>query len=117
MQDDLEGRAPELVEISVSTDPGAGIIYEAIAELLDISVKELRKHEKLDTTDLSPTGGLMRAFDEIIKRQLSPVWHTISPKIRQLVDDMKTLRNLANYLLKFDAVTYLKYLENLRVTD
>lgn len=117
VQDDLEGKAPELVEISVLTDPGAGIIYEAIAELLDISVKELRKHEKLDTTDLSPTEGLMRAFDEIIRRQLSPVWHTVSPKIRQLVDDMKTLRNLANYLLKFDAVTYLKYLENLRVTD
>lgn len=117
VQDDLEVKAPELVEISVLTDPGAGIIYEAIAELLDISVKELRKHEKLDTTDLSPTEGLLRAFDEIIKRQLSPVWHTISPKIRQLVDDMKTLRSLASYLLKFDAVTYLKYLENLRVTD
>lgn len=117
VQDDFEGKAPELIEISVLTDAGAGIIYEAIAELLDISVKELRKHEKLDTTDLSPTQGLMRAFDEIVKRQLAPVWHTVSPKIRQLVDDMKTLRNLANFLLKFDAVTYLKYLENLRVTD
>lgn len=117
VQDDFDGKAPELVEISILTDPGASIIYEAIAELLDISVKELRKHEKLDTTDLSPTQGLMRAFDEIIKRQLAPVWHTVSPKIRQLVDDMKTLRNLANYLLKFDAVTYLRYLENLKVTD
>ena len=50
-------------------------------------------------------------------RQLAPVWHTVPPKIRQLVDDMRTLRSLANYLLKFDAVTFFRYLENLRATD
>ena len=107
----------QLVEISLPTDPGASIIYEAIAELLDLSVKELRRHEKLDTTDLSPSQGLTSAFDETIKRQLSSVWHTVSPKIRQLVADMKTLRSLAAYLLKFDSITFLNYLENLRTTD
>ena len=117
VQDDFEGAAPELVEVSVSADPEANIIYEAIAELLDASVKELRKHEKLDTTDLSPSQGLTSAFDETIRRQLAPVWHTVPPKIRQLVDDMRTLRSLANYLLKFDAVTFFRYLENLRATD
>jgi DNA excision repair protein ERCC-4 len=117
VQDDFEMAAPELVEVSVCADPAASIIYEAIAELLDASVKELRKHEKLDTTDLSPSQGLTSAFDETIKRQLAPVWHTVPPKIRQLVDDMRTLRSLANYLLKFDAVTFFRYLENLRATD
>eukprot|EP00889_Picochlorum_renovo_P003448 jgi/Picre1/30478/NNA_005842.t1 len=87
VQDDFENKAPQLVEVSLAADPGASIIYEAIAELLDVSVKELRKHERLDTTDLSPSQGLT------------------------------TLRSLANYLLKFDAITFLKYLENLRVTD
>lgn len=107
----------QLVEVSLAADPGASIIYEAIAELLDVSVKELRKHERLDTTDLSPSQGLTSAFDETVKKQLAPVWHTVSPKIRQIVADMRTLRSLANYLLKFDAITFLKYLENLRVTD
>jgi DNA excision repair protein ERCC-4 len=117
VQDDFEGAAPELVEVSVCADPGASIIYECIAELLDTSVKELKKHEKLDATDLSPSQGLTSAFDETVKRQLAPVWHTVPPKIRQLVDDMRTLRSLANYLLKFDAVTFFRYLENLRSTD
>lgn len=116
VQDDFEASAPELVEVSVCADQEASIIYEAIAELLDASVKELRKHEKLDTTDLTPSQGLTSAFDETIKRQLAPVWHTVPPKIRQLVDDMRTLRSLANYLLKFDAVTFFRYLENLRAT-
>ena len=117
VQDDFEAAAPQLVEVSVCADPEANIIYEAIAELLDASVKELRKHEKLDTTDLTPSQGLTSAFDETIKRQLASVWHTVPPKVRQLVDDMRTLRSLATYLLKFDAVTFFRYLENLRTTD
>ena len=35
----------------------------------------------------------------------------------QLVQDLKTLRALAEYLLRFDAVTFLMYLENLRATE
>ena len=117
VQDDFEMAAPELVEVSVCADPEANIIYEAIAELLDASVKELRKHEKLDTTDLTPSQGLTSAFDETIRLQLASVWHTVPPRVRQLVDDMRTLRSLATYLLKFDAVTFFRYLENLRTTD
>ena len=71
----------QLVEITLPPDPGASIIYEAISELLDASVKELRKYERLDTTDLTPSKGLTSSFDETIKRQLAPVWHTVSPKI------------------------------------
>ena len=35
----------------------------------------------------------------------------------QLVQDLRTLRALAEYLLRFDAVTFLMYLENLRATE
>lgn len=35
----------------------------------------------------------------------------------QLVNDLRTLRILAEYLLRFDAVTFLAYLENLRATE
>ncbi len=117
VQDEFEMAAPELVEVSVCADPEANIIYEAIAELLDASVKELKKLEKLDTADLTPSQGLTSAFDETIRLQLASVWHTVPPKVRQLVDDMRTLRSLATYLLKFDAVTFFRYLENLRTTD
>lgn len=35
----------------------------------------------------------------------------------QLVQDLRTLRALAEYLLRFDSVTFLMYLENLRATE
>ena len=37
--------------------------------------------------------------------------------VLQLVQDLRTLRALAEYLLRFDAVTFLMYLENLRATE
>lgn len=35
----------------------------------------------------------------------------------QIVADLKTLRSLANYMLRFDAVTFFSYLETLRSTE
>lgn len=35
----------------------------------------------------------------------------------QIVNDLKTLRGLAEQLLSFDAITFLSYLDNLRITE
>ena len=41
---------------------------------------------------LPPLQGLFRSFDEAVRRQLAPIWHTVSPKTRQIVADLRTLR-------------------------
>jgi DNA excision repair protein ERCC-4 len=117
VQEDLEARPPELVEVSLPCDPGAALVYEALAELVDSCIKELRKLERLDTTDLTPSQGLSSSFDETIRRQLAPIWHTVSPKTRQIVADLRTLRTLAGLLNKLDPITFLTYLDTLRVTE
>ena len=35
----------------------------------------------------------------------------------QIVSDLRALRTLAEHLLSFDAVTFLAYLDNLRITE
>ncbi|GAB4818898.1 hypothetical protein N2152v2_005944 [Parachlorella kessleri] len=114
---DLEARPPELVELSVGMSGAMGLVYDAIAELMDACVKELRKSNKLDTTDLTLDQGLLKSFDEIVRRQLNTVWHTVAPKTKQIVTDLRTLRSLAAYLLRFDPLTFLTYLDSLRVTE
>lgn len=39
-----------------------------------------------------PPQSLFRNFDELVRRQLAPIWHTVSPKTRQIVADLRTLR-------------------------
>ena len=43
--------------------------------------------------------------------------HTQRMRLLQLVSDLRTIRTLMEFLLQFDAVTYLTYLENLRATE
>jgi DNA excision repair protein ERCC-4 len=105
------------VELSQPADPGAALVYEALSELMDACVRDLRKNERLDTSDLTASRGLLASFDEAVRRQLAPVWHTVAPRTRQLVADLRTLRALASYLLRFDAVTFLTYLDTLRATE
>jgi DNA excision repair protein ERCC-4 len=105
------------VELSQAADPGAALAYEALSELMVACVRELRKHERLDTTDLTPSRGLLASFDDAVRRQLAPVWHTVAPRTRQIVADLRTLRALASYLPRFDAVTFLAYLDTLRATE
>lgn len=86
-------------------------------EVMDACLKEMRKTNKVDVEDLTVENGLFKSFDEIVKRQLDPIWHTLGKKTKQLVTDLKTLRKLLDYLVRYDAVTYLKYLDSLRASE
>ena len=59
-------------------------IYDAISDLVDSCVKELRKSNKIDTSELTLEHGLFKSFDDIVRRQLDSVWHTVSPKTKQV---------------------------------
>lgn len=114
---DLERDPPEVVDIRVPMSPYMNGIQKAIIEVMDACLKEMRKTNKVDVEDLTVENGLFKSFDEIIRRQLDPIWHTLGKKTKQLVSDLKTLRKLLDYLVRYDAVTYLKYLDSLRASE
>ncbi|AQK60718.1 DNA repair endonuclease UVH1 [Zea mays] len=98
------------------TPPMRGI-QAAVLATMDACLKELRRTNKVDVEDLTVDKGLFKSFDEIVRRQLDPIWHTLGKKTKQLVADLRTLRKLLDYLVRYDAVTYLKYLDTLRVSE
>ncbi|KAF5177658.1 Dna repair endonuclease uvh1 [Thalictrum thalictroides] len=114
---DLEKNPPIVVDIRVSLSPNMEGIQKAVIEAMGACLKEIRKTNKVDVEDLTLENGLFKSFDEIVRRQLDPIWHTLGRKTKQLVSDLKTLRKLLDYLVRYDAVTYLKYLDTLRVSE
>lgn len=64
--------------------PAMGEIYQATSELLDACIKELRKTNKVDTSELAIESGLFKAFDDVVRRQLDSVWHTVSLRTKQV---------------------------------
>lgn len=63
-------------------------IYQAISELMDACIKEMRKSNKIDTTELTVENGIFKSFDDIIRRQLDSIWHTVSPRTKQVQETM-----------------------------
>ncbi|XP_015896676.3 DNA repair endonuclease UVH1 isoform X1 [Ziziphus jujuba] len=114
---ELEKDPPQVVDIRVPMTKSMLGIQKAIVEVMDACLKEMRKTNKVDVEDLTVENGLFKSFDEIVRRQLDPIWHMLGKKTKQLVSDLKTLRKLLDYLDRYDAVTYLKYLDTLRVSE
>ncbi|KAK2970371.1 hypothetical protein RJ640_012951 [Escallonia rubra] len=117
VSEDLERDPPEVVDIRVPMTGYMVGIQKAVIEVMDACLKEMRKTNKVDVEDLTVENGLFKSFDEIVRRQLDPIWHTLGKKTKQLVSDLKTLRKLLEYLVRYDAVTYLKYLDSLRASE
>ncbi|AQK60715.1 DNA repair endonuclease UVH1 [Zea mays] len=114
---DLERAPPDVVDVRVPMTPPMRGIQAAVLATMDACLKELRRTNKVDVEDLTVDKGLFKSFDEIVRRQLDPIWHTLGKKTKQLVADLRTLRKLLDYLVRYDAVTYLKYLDTLRVSE
>ncbi|XP_021673160.2 DNA repair endonuclease UVH1 isoform X1 [Hevea brasiliensis] len=117
VSEELERAPPEVVDVRVPMTKYMLGIQKAIVEVMDACLKEMRKTNKVDIDDLTVENGLFKSFDEIVRRQLDPIWHILGKKTKQLVSDLKTLRKLLDYLVRYDAVSYLKYLDTLRVSE
>ncbi|KAJ4712620.1 DNA repair endonuclease UVH1 [Melia azedarach] len=117
VSEELERNPPVVVDIRVPMTKYMAGIQKAILEVMDACLKEMRKTNKVDVEDLTVENGLFKSFDEILRRQLDPIWHMLGKKTKQLVSDLKTLRKLLDYLVRYDAVSYLKYLNTLRVSE
>lgn len=97
---ELEKDPPVVVDIRVAMSKNMVGIQKAIIEVMDACLKEMRKTNKVDVEDLTVENGLFKSFDEIVRRQLDPIWHTLGKKTKQLVSDLKTLRKLLDYLVR-----------------
>nr|XP_048289185.1 DNA repair endonuclease XPF isoform X2 [Myodes glareolus] len=114
----LEQHKPEVVEIHVSMTPAMLSIQTAILDILSACLKELKCHNpSLEVEDLSLENALGKPFDKTIRHYLDPLWHQLGAKTKSLVQDLKILRTLLQYLSQYDCVTFLNLLESLRATE
>ncbi|KAK9493170.1 hypothetical protein V1508DRAFT_110892 [Lipomyces doorenjongii] len=105
----------DVIEVSVSLTPSMKEIQTAVLECVDICLRELRRSNNtildLDDDEWAVENALHSNFDVRIRRQLDPVWHRLSYKSRQMVADLTTLRQILNYLLNYDCVSFNKMLD------
>lgn len=109
----LEGRKKaEVIELEVPMTDAMQDIQNAVLQCVEASISELKKaNPGLEVEDWTLDSALHRNFDQIIRRQLDPVWHRTTFKTRQVVRDLSLLRSILHALLTYDAVNFNKYLD------
>lgn len=111
----LEGKKKaEVIELEVPMTDAMTDIQNSIMECVEVSIKELKKtNAGLEMDDWNIDSALHKSFDIIIRRQLDAVWHRVSWKTKQIVNDLTVLRGMLHTLLSYDAVSFNKHLDTI----
>ncbi|KAM8934621.1 DNA repair endonuclease XPF [Pelodytes ibericus] len=114
----LEKHKPEVVELHISMTPAMLAIQASILDIMNACLKELKRYNPaLEVEDLSLENAVGKAFDKTIRHYLDPLWHQLGAKTKSLVQDLKILRTLLQYLSQYDCVTFLNLLESMRASE
>ena len=74
---------------------GMRAIQNAVLECVEVSIGELKKAGTgLELDDWTLDSALHKSFDVIVRRQLDPMWHRVSYRTRQIVNDLTVLRSI-----------------------
>ncbi|KAG8432939.1 hypothetical protein GDO86_017269 [Hymenochirus boettgeri] len=114
----LDRHKPEVIELHVSMTPAMLSIQSSILDIMNACLKELKRYNPaLEVEDLSLENALGKPFDKTIRHYLDPLWHQLGAKTKSLVQDLKILRTLLQYLSQYDCVTFLNLLESMRASE
>lgn len=103
---------PRVYEISVRPTARVVSIQQALKTLLLSTIRELkRSRPDVDLDHTTPDQSLFLAYEQMIRKQLDPVWHSLGSTVKQHIIDLRTLRVLMQYVDQYDAVSFLQYLE------
>lgn len=114
VNDDLQKRKADVVELYQPLTPAMLDIQTAILECMELTLAEIKRSNtyvrpllipqptnqadpivpQLEIDDLTVENALFSTFDRLVRSQLDPVWHKVGPKTRGLVNDLSTLRKL-----------------------
>ncbi|XP_067940191.1 DNA repair endonuclease XPF-like [Watersipora subatra] len=118
VKDSLEKSEPEVIELGVPTSAAMKGCQMALLELINLCIKELRMcNSSLDLEGINYENLISTAFDAVIRVQLEPIWHQLTSKTKQLVSDLKLLRELLRSLTHFDCVTFYSMVRSIKASE
>ncbi|KAI9243897.1 hypothetical protein BDA99DRAFT_448776 [Phascolomyces articulosus] len=112
VSENLAKASADVVELRQPMTDKMDTIQKALVECMEVTLAEVRRQNSMvDIEDFTIENSFFRSFDMIIRRQLDPIWHRISPATKQLVGDLSTLRKLLSYLTTYDPVSFYYQLQ------
>ncbi|GAA5808344.1 hypothetical protein MFLAVUS_001734 [Mucor flavus] len=89
----------DVIELRQPLTESLEIIQQSLCQCMDETLSELRRsNPTIDVAEIKVENSFFKSFDLIVRRQLDPIWHRVSPASKQLVGDLKILRQLLSFI-------------------
>ncbi|OBZ86984.1 DNA repair protein rad16 [Choanephora cucurbitarum] len=103
-----------VVELRQPMTEAMETIQQNLVQCMEETLQELRRaNPTLDFEDFTIENSFFKSFDALVRRQLDPIWHRVSAGSKQLVGDLKVLRQLLSYLTTYDCVSFYSFIETI----
>ncbi|CAG9785513.1 unnamed protein product [Diatraea saccharalis] len=103
----LKSRIAEVVELHVPLTMNVTHIQTCLIDIMNYTVKELKSiNRNLDMQEITTENCLTKKFHKILQSQLDCVWHQLSTRTKEYIQDLKILRSMIINVIHDDSVTF-----------
>ena len=114
----FDSMAPEVIENQTKITPLMLKIQGNVLELIKACCAEIKRdNPSLDQEEFSVDSVLSYDFERQVRTMLDPVSFSVSRKSKQLLTDLKTLRNILINLLQRDCVSFYHFINEIRKNE
>ncbi|KAL4715488.1 hypothetical protein ACJJTC_009114 [Scirpophaga incertulas] len=114
----MKRRQPEVVELHVTLTTNVEQIQISLIDIMNYTVKQLKSINKtLDLQEITTENCLTKKFHKILQTQLDCVWHQLSTRTKEYIQDLKILRTLIINLIHDDSVSFYAMVSKYRTPE
>jgi DNA excision repair protein ERCC-4 len=95
VSENLSQTSNDVIELLQPMTKSLELIQQNLVQCMEETLMELKRaNPTVDVGEFQIENSFFRSFDAIVRRQLDPIWHRVSPASKQLVGDLQILRKL-----------------------
>ncbi|XP_068632309.1 DNA repair endonuclease XPF isoform X2 [Battus philenor] len=114
----LKNRQAEVVELQIPLTAKANHIQMCLLDIMNYTVKQIKGiNRTLDMQEITTENCITKKFHKILQSQLDCVWHQLSTRTKEYIQDLKVLRSMIINLIHDDAVTFYALVSKYRTPE
>ncbi|XP_053612217.1 DNA repair endonuclease XPF isoform X2 [Plodia interpunctella] len=104
---DLKSQQVQVIELHVDLTSNMSLIQTCLLDIMNYIVRQLKSVNKtLDMREITSENCMTKKFHKILQSQLDCVWHQLSTRTKEYIQDLKVLRSMIINLIHDDSVSF-----------
>ncbi|KAG7306142.1 hypothetical protein JYU34_008734 [Plutella xylostella] len=114
----LSRRQAEVEELHLPMSGNTTHIQTCLLDIMNYTVKQLKSMNRtLDLQEITTENCITKKFHKVLQSQLDCVWHQLSTRTKEYIQDLKILRAMIINLIHDDAISFYALVSKYRTPE